>query len=164
MFRKTHVALCWIKYLFNHLFRHYQQNPEGFPSQHCVFLQVSKKNVTLKLIEWKEQLNPFVHSRLNPFVPNAPFIYPLKTESRKVFWCFLGLEKGCIGNEWVNREYASLDYLWRLPKLNRSHNLYERGFTFGNTAAIFSQLLFYLWLVFFNKGHRKEHFYSNKYL
>ena len=25
---------------------------------------------------------------VNPFVPNAPFLYPLKTpENRKVFWC-----------------------------------------------------------------------------
>ena len=31
----------------------------------------------------------------NPFVSNAPFLYPLKT------WCFPGVEKGCIGNEWV---------------------------------------------------------------
>ena len=31
--------------------------------------------------------------QINPFVPNAPFLYPLKTsENRKV-------EKGCIGNK-----------------------------------------------------------------
>ena len=42
-------------------------------------------------------------SFLNPFVPNAPFVYPLKTsENHKVFWCFHGVEKRCIGNEWVN--------------------------------------------------------------
>ena len=41
-------------------------------------------------------------SVVNPFVPNAPFLYPLKTsEKLKVFWCFQGVEKGCIGNEWV---------------------------------------------------------------
>ena len=34
---------------------------------------------------------------INPFVPNAPFLYRLKTsENRKVF-CFQGVEKGCIG-------------------------------------------------------------------
>ena len=39
---------------------------------------------------------------LNPFVPNAPFLYPLKTsENLTVFLCFQGAEKGCIGNEWV---------------------------------------------------------------
>ena len=36
----------------------------------------------------------------NPFVPNAPLFYPLKTsENHKVFWCFQVVEKGCIGNE-----------------------------------------------------------------
>ena len=34
----------------------------------------------------------------NPFAPNAPFLSPLKTsENRKVFLCFQGVEKGCIG-------------------------------------------------------------------
>ena len=37
------------------------------------------------------------------FVPNAPFLYPLKTsENRKAFWYFQEVEKGCIENEWVN--------------------------------------------------------------
>ena len=36
---------------------------------------------------------------INPFVPNAPLLHPLKTsENRKVFWCFQGVEKGCIEN------------------------------------------------------------------
>ena len=40
---------------------------------------------------------------LTPFVPNAPFLYPLKTsEKRKVFRYFQGVEKRCTGNEWVN--------------------------------------------------------------
>ena len=39
---------------------------------------------------------------INPFVSNEPFLYPLKTsENREDFWCFQGLEKGCIGNDWV---------------------------------------------------------------
>ena len=39
----------------------------------------------------------------NLFVPNAPFLYPLKTsENSKIFWCFQGEEKGWIGNKWVN--------------------------------------------------------------
>ena len=38
-----------------------------------------------------------------PFVPNAPFLYPPKTsENGKIFWCFQGVEKECIGNEWAN--------------------------------------------------------------
>ena len=37
----------------------------------------------------------------NPFVPNALFLYHLKTsENFTVFRCFQGVEKGCIG-KWV---------------------------------------------------------------
>ena len=42
---------------------------------------------------------PFrINIPLNPFVLNAPFLYPLKTsENRNVFWYFQGVKKGCIG-------------------------------------------------------------------
>ena len=40
---------------------------------------------------------------VNTFVPNAPFLYPLKTsENFTVFCCFQGVEKRCIENKWVN--------------------------------------------------------------
>ena len=45
------------------------------------------ENIVLKLV--------------NPFVHNAPFLYPLKTENRKVLWCFQGVDKGYIGKKWV---------------------------------------------------------------
>ena len=39
-------------------------------------------------------------NKLNPFLPNAPFLYPLKTsENLKVFLHFQWVEKGYIGNE-----------------------------------------------------------------
>ena len=42
---------------------------------------------------------------INPFVPNALFLYPLKTsENLTVFW---GVEKGCIGNKWVKSSLSS---------------------------------------------------------
>ena len=41
------------------------------------------------------------HHCFNPFVLNALFLYPLKTENHKVFWCFQGAEKRCIGDKWV---------------------------------------------------------------
>ena len=45
---------------------------------------------------------PYFLEQINPFVPNGPLLYPLKTsENRQVFWYFQGVEKGCIGNEWV---------------------------------------------------------------
>ena len=39
----------------------------------------------------------------NPFAPSAPFSNPVKTsEYLTVFWCFQRVEKGCIGNKWVD--------------------------------------------------------------
>ena len=54
---------------------------------------------------WSKNLQFLPKSmNFNPFVPNAPFFYPLKTsENRRFFWCFQEVEKGCIGNEWVKR-------------------------------------------------------------
>ena len=38
----------------------------------------------------------------NLFIPNAPFLYSLKTsENLTVSWYFQGVEKGCIGSEWI---------------------------------------------------------------
>ena len=60
-------------------------------------------------------------SHFNSFVPNALFLFPLKTpENRKVFWCFQGIEKGCIGNEWdkpmvrifTHEILKRFEYLW----------------------------------------------------
>ena len=39
---------------------------------------------------------------INPFVPNAPFLYPLKT-------CFQWVEKGRIRNEWVNTVLGTIE-------------------------------------------------------
>ena len=40
--------------------------------------------------------------QIKPFFPNATFLYPLETsENPKVFWCFQGVEKGCLGDKWV---------------------------------------------------------------
>ena len=51
-----------------------------------------------------DNINCLFHS-VNLFVPNAPFFYPLKTSGNlTVFLCFQWLEKGCIGNEWVNQK------------------------------------------------------------
>ena len=41
---------------------------------------------------------------VNPFVPNSPFLYSLRTsEKRKV-------EKGCIKNEWVNSDVVDAEF------------------------------------------------------
>ena len=40
---------------------------------------------------------------INPFIPNAPFLYPLRTsENLTAFWYFKRVEKGCFGNKYVD--------------------------------------------------------------
>ena len=44
----------------------------------------------------------FVCIGMNPLVPSVPFLWLQKTsENREVFWFFQVVEKGCIGNKWV---------------------------------------------------------------
>ena len=48
-----------------------------------------------------------IHEKVNPFVPNAPFLYTLETsENLTVFSCFQGVEKGCIANECVKKHWS----------------------------------------------------------
>ena len=55
-------------------------------------------NPTTSKGNWEIRWN--LKSLVNPFVANASFLYPLKTQkNRKVFWSFQGVEKG---NKWVN--------------------------------------------------------------
>ena len=66
-----------------------------------------------KTYQYKQQINQWAFQQtinalywtcfINPFVPNAPFTYPLKTsENLQVFWYFQGVEKGRIRNKWFN--------------------------------------------------------------
>ena len=54
-----------------------------------------------------ETLQPYISKTLpripfKPFIQNVPLLYPLKTlENLTFLWCFQGVEKGCIGNNWV---------------------------------------------------------------
>ena len=71
----------------------------------------------------------------NPFVPNAPFLYHLTTsENHKVFWCFLEVEKGYIGNEWVHPFHAIALFLYLktgfMKKLVSCNGLKECPFIF----------------------------------
>ena len=70
-----------------------------------------------------ENFNVNIDKNFNSFVPNAPFLYPLvtsknlvKSKNRKAFWCFQGVEKGCIGNKWVNMEV-----LWQTNDLEHGY-------------------------------------------
>ena len=56
----------------------------------------------------------------NPFVPHALFLYPLKTSRNLTVFCFQRLEKGCIGNEWVNI-YQKSFYAYSPEKVRLTH-------------------------------------------
>ena len=54
----------------------------------------------------------FYEIAFNLFVPNAPFLYPLKTsENREIFLCFQGVQKGCIGSEWIKHCLSKVVFL-----------------------------------------------------
>ena len=56
------------------------------------------QNKSIVNFEWYYHEIPSRFSIFNQFVPNAPFLYHLKAwEKSEVFWCFRGVEKGCIG-------------------------------------------------------------------
>ena len=67
----------------------------------------------------------WTHDR-NPFVPNVPFLYPLKaSENCKVFWCFQGVEKGALGTNTLKSDSHFADYFHQvklLPSLVRKNS------------------------------------------
>ena len=52
-----------------------------------------------------------LQTNFNPFVPNAFFLYPLKTSENLSFLMFSGVEKGCIGNKWAQQEFWRKSFL-----------------------------------------------------
>ena len=52
-----------------------------------------------------------IYSNLTHSFPVHPLSTPWKYQ--KVFWCFQGIDKMCIGNEWVNNKLPKLRYWCR---------------------------------------------------
>ena len=75
---------------------------EGLTCYHSsdmkLILIIIIKDLVDKACDFNEKFGDKVKMHwINPFVPNAPFLYPMKLrESRKFFWCFLGIEWRCI--------------------------------------------------------------------
>ena len=68
---------------------------------HKHLLYSQKNSIVLNTIELAQGQFP-----INPFVPNAPFLYPLRTsENLMVLRCFQRVEKGCIGNKWAKKSF-----------------------------------------------------------
>ena len=87
---------------------------------------------------------------INPVVPNAPFLYPLKaSENCKVFWCFYEVEKGGIGNEWIKD-------VTKMKKLQNQHMSKDKYRKWNNLSAAnskfwLSQIWFLLWFTWQSK-------------
>ena len=95
---------------------------------------------------------------LNRFVPNAPFIYSLKTsENRKVFWCFQRVGKGSIGNKCVNTT---------ITDIHLTH--FRSIFIFihhGSTSPILGQWCFFTSIILmFSRSSRPEVFCKKVFL
>ena len=88
--------------------------------------------------------NMFVFRFLDPFAPNLPFLYTLKTwKNLTVFWCFQGVEKWCIGSKWVD-QWLKIQYNWYYSQFE--YKYYE----------VFFMVLYFVYLHFF--------FYFEKFL
>ena len=83
---------------------------------------------------------------------------PLKiSENRKVFWCFQGVEKGCIGNKWVNvirttspcRNQLKLRIFWLV---------WKGCITLKMFAFIFYKITFLM------SSEQRHHIESNKWI
>ena len=69
---------------------------------------------------------------LTHLFPKNPFSTPWKQNCR-VFWCFHGVEKGCIGNKWVNH---------RLPRCAQILMLFDLIYTrFSHSSFLLMHLL-----------------------
>ena len=76
---------------------------QGLTETFKCFWRISRWCFSSKLALFlRKLLNTAFLAWINPFVPNAPFLYSLKTlENLKIFSCFQVIENGWIGKEQV---------------------------------------------------------------
>ena len=88
-------------YIYIYIFDKRDYNYYKIWRQRCKLDRLACLNTdTKRQIAWRQNWNIFL--TIIPFVPNAPFLYSLKTsENRKDSWSLQGVEKVCVGNEWV---------------------------------------------------------------
>ena len=75
------------------------------------------------------------------FVRNGSFPYSLKISENLTVWCFQGVEKGCIGNEWVKQFSVILSniifvreayFLFTMTKYPKPYNINEKAWLLVN--------------------------------
>ena len=73
---------------------------------------------------------------LNPFVPNAPFLYPLKSsENLTIFWCVQGYRKGALGTNRLTDFWPIFHFyfLWKRQRVRGSLS-FPGGYKNGKMA------------------------------
>ena len=104
------LMLVWMKQTQNgwrletSIWKKTKNNPTKFYWLDLVFesSSVSERYEQNSGNKYPQNIQYFTFANINSFVPSVPFLYPLKTSESRIFWCFKGAEKRCIGNEWVN--------------------------------------------------------------
>ena len=91
-----------------------------------LLLILEQLQLVVFISDFKHLLSDWNPDNFNPLAPNLPFLYPLKiSEILTVFWCFQGVEKGCIGKELVNTQllrcyFPTGIYVFRIENGNRT--------------------------------------------
>ena len=62
-----------------------------------------KRNLPNKTLPYKTLLQHFNFLLTHLFQMHPFSTSWKKSENHKIFWCFKGVEKGCIGNKWVTK-------------------------------------------------------------
>ena len=83
----------------------------GFQLKYSQFRdQVNKSVKNMLCLKYKIAYVSRTKKRINPFVTNAPFLYPLKIS------CFQGVQKECTGKEWVDSSHAVTSLFFIIPE------------------------------------------------
>ena len=126
------------------------------------FKEVSR-SMYINSLYFHQTSNAYVE--LNPFVPNAPFFYTLKTsDNLTVFWCFLEVKKGCIGNKWVKMFIIQFAFHKKIESITRifvGFNLFScktiKECKKSTVKIVFffeKENLFFAWVLFKNQDWR----------
>ena len=86
-----------------------------FPDLQVYYIPLSFLKGFIEKYRFVNKIYILLH--FNPFVPSATFLYPFKTsEKLTIFWCFQGVEKGCIGKKCVKYHLNFRKFIFFLEK------------------------------------------------
>ena len=142
-YQLLHMKYCWLLFtkswwwLVKLCFSHWPLLNTLLQTRHFIFFRSSLLDVFFK-IDVLDACN-----FINQFVPNAPY----------GFLMFQGVEKGCIGNEWVKKEILAQVFSCEFSKIFKNTTPLGDYFCFFLSRCRFSfnfaALISLFWLVFY---------------